>query len=30
MNLLLAGNFEAAERDQWHGALAHAIPNIIS
>jgi glyoxylate/hydroxypyruvate reductase len=26
MNLLLAGNFEAAERDQWHGALAQAIP----
>jgi len=26
MNLLLAGNFEAAERDQWHRALAQAMP----
>jgi len=26
MNLLLAGDFEAAERDQWHAALAQAMP----
>jgi len=26
MNLLLAGDFEAAERDRWHGALAQAMP----
>ena len=26
MNLLLAGAFEAAERDRWHGALAQAMP----
>lgn len=26
MNLLLAGKFEAAERDHWHAALAQAMP----
>jgi glyoxylate/hydroxypyruvate reductase A len=26
MNLLLAGSFDEAERDQWHGALAQAMP----
>ncbi len=26
MNLLLAGDFEAAERDRWHAALAQAMP----
>jgi glyoxylate/hydroxypyruvate reductase len=26
MNLLLAGKFEAEERDHWHGALARAMP----
>jgi glyoxylate/hydroxypyruvate reductase len=26
MNVLLAGQFEAAERDLWHGALARAMP----
>jgi len=26
MNLLLAGDFETAERDRWHAALAQAMP----
>jgi len=26
VNLLLAGDFEASERDQWHRALAQAMP----
>jgi glyoxylate/hydroxypyruvate reductase A len=26
VNLLLAGDFEAAERDRWHAALAQAMP----
>lgn len=26
MNLLLAGQFDAAERDRWYGALAQAMP----
>src|SRR5262245_37633030 len=26
MNLLLAGDFEADERDRWHSALAQAMP----
>jgi len=26
MNLLLAGDFEAAERDRWYGALVQAMP----
>ena len=26
MNLLLAGSFDEAERDQWHRALAQAMP----
>jgi len=26
MNLLLAGDFEAPERDRWHSALAQAMP----
>ena len=26
MNLLLAGDFEGTERDQWHAALAQAMP----
>ena len=26
MNLLLAGDFDVAERDRWYGALAQAMP----
>jgi len=26
VNLLLAGDFEAAERDRWHATLAQAMP----